>query len=337
MINISNEILNNILKEYEQKKTKAEIDAINRKEKLYLTIPRLQAIEDELNKFAIQTTKNIINGNKEEINLLNDKINKLKNEKEQILNSKGIDLGYLKPFYECKKCNDTGYITIDNKTTMCNCLKQKLLNITFNNSNLSNLDKENFKKFNELMYSDEVDIAKYKYNISPRKNILNIKQKTIEFIDNFDNTDYKNLLFTGNSGLGKTFMTNCIAAEMLKKGKTVLYQTAPVLLENVINYKMSKNKDNLFNFYNSVLESDLLIIDDLGTESQNSMKLSELFTIINTRLLNSNNKITKTIISTNLGIKEIFNFYEERIGSRIAGYYDIYYFFGDDIRFKINK
>ena len=132
-------------------------------------------------------------------------------------------------------------------------------------------------------------------------------------------------------------MTNCIAAEMLKKGKTVLYQTAPVLLENVINYKMSKNKDNLFNFYNSVLESDLLIIDDLGTESQNSMKLSELFTIINTRLLNSNNKITKTIISTNLGIKEIFNFYEERIGSRIAGYYDIYYFFGDDIRFKINK
>lgn len=337
MINISNEILNNILKEYEQKKTKAEIDAINRKEKLYLTIPRLQAIEDELNKFAIQTTKNIINGNKEEINLLNDKINKLKNEKEQILNSKGIDLGYLKPFYECKKCNDTGYITIDNKTTMCNCLKQKLLNITFNNSNLSNLDKENFKKFNELMYSDEVDIAKYKYNISPRKNILNIKQKTIEFIDNFDNPDYKNLLFTGNSGLGKTFMTNCIAAEMLKKGKTVLYQTAPVLLENVINYKMSKNKDNLFNFYNSVLESDLLIIDDLGTESQNSMKLSELFTIINTRLLNSNNKITKTIISTNLGIKEIFNFYEERIGSRIAGYYDIYYFFGDDIRFKINK
>ena len=132
-------------------------------------------------------------------------------------------------------------------------------------------------------------------------------------------------------------MTNCIAAEILKKGKTVLYQTAPVLLENVINYKMSKNKDNLINYYNSVLDSDLLIIDDLGTESQNSMKLSELFTIINTRLLNQNNKITKTIISTNLGIKEIFNFYEERIGSRIAGYYDIYYFFGDDIRFKLNK
>lgn len=133
---------------------------------------------------------------------------------------------------------------------------------------------------------------------------------------------------------GKTFMSNCIASELLKRGKTVIYQTAPVLLETVIDYKMNKQKNPQDNFYKSVLEADLLIIDDLGTESLNSMKLSELFTIINTRILNLNNKITKTIISTNLNINEIFNNYEERIGSRIAGYYNIYYFFGDDLRFK---
>ena len=132
-------------------------------------------------------------------------------------------------------------------------------------------------------------------------------------------------------------MSNCIAKELLKKGKTVLYQTAPVLLESVIDYKMSKSKNYLNNINKSVLETDLLIIDDLGTENLNSMKLSELFTIINTRILNLNNKITKTIISTNLNINEIFNNYEERIGSRIAGYYDIYYFFGDDLRFKKNQ
>ncbi len=130
-------------------------------------------------------------------------------------------------------------------------------------------------------------------------------------------------------------MSNCIAKELLNLGKTVLYQTAPILLENVIDYKMSKQKDALNNIYNSILNVDLLIIDDLGTESLNSMKLSELFTILNTRILNLNNKITKTIISTNLDIKDIFNQYEERIGSRIAGYYDIYYFFGDDLR--LNK
>ena len=133
-------------------------------------------------------------------------------------------------------------------------------------------------------------------------------------------------------------MFNCIASELLKRGKTVLYQTAPVLLESVIDYKFSKNK-NYNNYdnndiYKSILTTDLLIIDDLGTESLNSMKLSELFTILNTRILNMNNKITKTIISTNLNINDIFNNYEERIGSRIAGFYDIYYFFGDDLRFR---
>ena len=127
-------------------------------------------------------------------------------------------------------------------------------------------------------------------------------------------------------------MTNCIANELLKKGKTVLYQTAPVLLDTIIDNKLNKQKDE--HFYKNVLEVDLLIIDDLGTECMNSMKLSELFTIINTRLLNLNSKSTKTIISTNLNLNNIFSNYEERIGSRIAGFYDIYYFFGDDLRFK---
>lgn len=136
---------------------------------------------------------------------------------------------------------------------------------------------------------------------------------------------------------GKTFMSNCIAYDLLKKGKTVLYQTAPVLLERVIDYKMSKQKNSSDDIVSAVLDADLLIIDDLGTETLNSMKLSELFTILNTRILNFNRKITKTLISTNLSINDIFNNYEERIGSRIAGYYDIYYFFGDDLRFKKSR
>lgn len=129
-------------------------------------------------------------------------------------------------------------------------------------------------------------------------------------------------------------MSNCIASDLLKKGKSVIYQTAPVLLETVIDYKMNRQKSLNNNFYQSILDCDLLIIDDLGTESLNSMKLSELFTILNTRILNFNHKITKTIISTNLNINDIFKNYEERIGSRIVGHYDIYYFFGDDLRFK---
>ena len=169
------------------------------------------------------------------------------------------------------------------KTEMCNCLKQKLLNYSFNKSNMSNLDKENFNTFNENIFSDEVDLSKYKFNISPRKNIINIKNKCIDFVNNFDNINQKIYYLQEILVYGKTFMSNCIANELLKNGKTVLYQTAPILLENVINYKMSKQKDSLDNIYKSILDSDLLIIDDLGTESLNSMKLSELFTILNTK------------------------------------------------------
>lgn len=199
---MSNEILNSLLKEYEQKKTKAELDLITRKEDLYNSVPHLKEIEDELNKFAIFTAKNMLNGNTNGLSELTLKANKLKKEKEQILLSKGLDSSYLQPFYECKKCNDTGYILdSNNKKVMCNCLKQKLLDLSFNNSNISNLNKENFNNFNPQMYSDEVDLAKYKYNVSPRKNILNIKENCIKFINNFDNPDTKNLLFTGNAGL----------------------------------------------------------------------------------------------------------------------------------------
>ena len=164
-----------------------------------------------------------------------------------------------------------------------------------------------------------------------------IKKKCEEFVTNFDNPKCKNLLFTGNTGVGKTFMSNCIANELIKNGKIVLYQTAPVLLDEVIKNKMAKVKsEEQEKFYKNVLDCDLLIIDDLGTEVINTMTISELFTIINTRLLNTNSKVTKTIISTNLSIEQIFKNYEERIGSRIAGYYDIYYFFGEDLRLKRN-
>ena len=139
-------------------------------------------------------------------------------------------------------------------------------------------------------------------------------------------------MFLGPTGLGKTFLSNCIAKSLLEKGKTVLYQTAPVMLDNIISSRFDKQQTT--NFVDNLLSVDLLIIDDLGTETMNSMKFTELFTIINTRLLNQNHKITKTIISTNLDIKSIFTIYNERIGSRIAGHYNIYRFFGDDIRFK---
>ena len=218
---------------------------------------------------------------------------------------------------------------VNNNNIMCSCLKQKLINLQYNKSNIYNLEKDNFETFNENLLSNTANETKYNSKISPRDNIKNIKKIAIKFIENFDDPIEKNLLFTGNTGLGKTFLSNCIANEMLKKGKTVLYQTAPIMLDEIIDYRFGK-KDNFI--YENILNADLLIIDDLGTETLNSIKFTELFNVINTRLLNQNNHITKTIISTNLSLNNLFKNYDERIFSRLVGYYNICRFYGEDIR-----
>ena len=201
-LKLANEILNSLLKEYEQKKIREEIAAENRKEELYNKIPRLRKLDDEINCSAISTTMDILNKKNSSLSSLSDKIHSLKKEKEEILKKNHIDTTYLKPHYECSLCNDTGYIQKDNyQTEMCPCLKQKLLDISFNKSNMSNLDKENFSTFNENLFSDETDLSKYHFNISPRSNIRNIKKQCINFVENFDDPNCKNLLFTGNTGL----------------------------------------------------------------------------------------------------------------------------------------
>lgn len=322
---MANRNLESLLIEYDEKRRIADLELDRRKAEVYAKIPRLEEIENEINKISINKAKSILN-EKNDVNIFDEKINNLKMEKENILKKENIDLSKK---YECNICKDTGYIQKENmKTVMCSCLKQKLLNLSYNKSNLSDIKKDNFDNFNINLFSNQG-------NNSPQKNILAIKNACLKFIENFDDLNAKNLLFIGNTGLGKTFMSNCIANELLKKGKTVLYQTSPVLLETIVDNKFNKYKtQNADEFYNNVLTVDLLIIDDLGTECLNSMKLSELFTILNTRILNLNNKPTKTIISTNLTIEQIFKIYEERIGSRIAGYYDIYQFFGQDLRLK---
>ncbi len=333
---MDNSTLKVLLQEYEQKRIKANLIAEQNKNNLYKNYPRLEEIENEINKLSIDKIKSILSSNTNELNKFDLKIQELQTEKEKIFKNANISANSLLPHYECKLCNDTGYISNGYKSVMCNCLKQKIFNIEYNKSNIGNIEFENFSSFSLNYYSDEINVEKYGLNISPRENIKTIKKISENFIKNFENPSEKNLLFTGNTGLGKTFLCNCIAYELLKQGKTVLYQTAPVMIDNIINCRFGKLDTNS-NIIENILNVDLLIIDDLGTETLNNMKLTELFTIINSRILNQNNKITKTIISTNLDLKTIFSIYNERIGSRFVGHYNICKFIGDDIRFKKMK
>ena len=328
---MNNQDLKNILKEYEQKRELAKQECEKKVENFYLKNKNLSNLVDNINKTSINLSKSILSGDKAQISLLQKKLDELKKEKNNILKNLNITNSFFEPDYECKKCNDTGYL-IDNNGIMCTCLKQKLIDLQYNKSNIYNLEKDNFSTFNDNLLSDIPDEKKYNSSVSPRENINNIKKIALKFIENFDDPNEKNLLFTGNTGLGKTFLSNCIANEILAQGKTVLYQTAPIMLDEIIDYRFGK-KDSFI--YNNILNADLLIIDDLGTENLNSIKFTELFNVINSRLLNQNNHITKTIISTNLSLNNLFQNYDERIFSRLAGYYNICRFYGEDIR--INK
>lgn len=332
---MDNLLLKQLLKEYDQKRQSAILDSEKRKQTLFSQNKRLAEIEKNLNLISLNTVKSILTtdqSKKEELlEDLKKQTNALNEEKEKILNKIDINNDYFSPQFECKICEDTGYTQLQGNLTLCNCIKQKIFNIVYNKSNIGNLEKENFNTFNERLYSDKSNPELYNTDISPRENILKIKEKAFTFIENFDDPDEKNLIFTGGTGLGKTFLSNCIANEVLKQGKTVLYQTAPVMLDSIIDEKFNKSNSN--KILDNILNVDLLIIDDLGTENINSLKLTELFTIINTRLLNQNHKITKTIISTNLDVNNIFSIYNDRIGSRLAGFYKFLRFYGDDIRF----
>lgn len=330
---MSNPILKDLLKEYEKKRCIANSDYEHKKEIFYQSNPNLEQINSQINTLAILISKETLKNNQSQIDILRKEFNKLQKQKEIILKELNLPENFFSPNYECKLCNDTGYIIDENrKSVLCNCIKQKLFNIKYNSSNIGDLDKENFSTFDISLYSTEINKEKFKASISPRVNIENIKKIAEQFINNFDSPEEKNLLFIGNTGLGKTFLSNCIAAELLKKEKTVLYQSSSSMLDSILDYKFGK-EDSSDNIYNNILNVDLLIIDDLGTENINALKFAELFNIINSRLLNQNHKITKTIISTNLSIDNLFKNYDERIVSRLVGYYNICRFFGNDIRF----
>ena len=322
-----------LLHEYELKRNNAISQANKRKETIYNDNPRLQEIDTELSTFAIKTAKAILQtNNKALLKDLDTKSTLLKKEKLSILHFLGIDETYFLPKYECAKCNDTGYITENYTTTMCNCLKQRIFDIKYNKFNVYDIKNDSFENFRTDIYSNEVNVQKYHFNVSPQDNIKNIQKIAKHFIDNFNDPTEKNLLFTGNTGLGKTFISHCIANELLKHNKTVLYQTAPIMLDTIIDCKMGKNSN--FDILHHILTVDLLVIDDLGTEKISNWALEKLFTVLNSRLLSQNNHITKTIISTNLSINNLAQMYGERIVSRLIGNYNICAFFGEDLRRK---
>ncbi|MDP4180999.1 MAG: ATP-binding protein [Bacillota bacterium] len=324
-------------KQYDKKQQLAYDNLTTRRDKLYSIEPRLMKIEEEINQLGISYNKMILqseNSFHQVVEELIQKIDSLKLEREERLIRLGFPKDYLEAIYECGSCKDTGYIETERGFESCACFKQQLILLSFERSNLKLTEKENFDCFDANFYPDDVDEEKYGIRKSPRDHILGIKDKCLKFVENFADPNEKNLYFCGPTGIGKTFMASCIAAEILKNAGTVLYQTAPILFDTISSYKQKslKSESDEDCTYSSIFDTDLLIIDDLGTESQTMSRYAELLNILNIRQLNNLSRPCKTIISTNIEPNKLYEYYTERVASRIIGGFSFIKFAGKDIR-----
>lgn len=320
------EIYKEVLRDYERLRSQKSAELREKQTQLYKKFPRLADIEREMNITGVRLARLILEQPVDYIQKaerLRKHTAELKTEKLEILRANRIPENFLELSYNCTKCHDTGFI--DGKE--CTCFKQKLVDKAYDQSNLKDIIKnENFDFFDIRYYSTEKDPER---NISPRENIQDILAVCIKFTQDFDKK-FQNLLLYGKTGLGKTFLCNCMAKELLDSGKTVMYVTASQLFKLIEEDRFNRigDEDIPSHYMDDILSVDLFIIDDLGTEFSTILSSAELFNIINTRLINRK----PVVISTNLSMEDIINQYSDRIVSRIVGSYTSLEFFGDDIR-----
>lgn len=309
-----------------QRENHAEED--RRKKEIYEAVPRIREIDQTIALSSIDAARARLRGAADSTESVRENNRALLKEKENLLAAHGYPIDYLKPIYTCPLCQDTGKIGTD----YCSCFKQAAITILYRQSTLSQiLETENFEHFELDYYPKEPDGV---HPYTPFENMSNILNKTKQFVEQFDEQG-GNLLFYGETGLGKTFLSNCIAKALLDTRHTVLYQTSIHLFEEVCGgIIMKKSNDaKLRELYDYLYQCDLLIIDDLGTEYTNSFVSSELYDILNTRMREKKS----TVISTNLNLKELQERYSDRISTRIFAEYKVYNFYGSNVRLAKRK
>lgn len=313
-----------IMDMYEKIRTDENRKLMKRREEIKNKYPEILELDTTIQKLCLNLSMAALRGitDQNELNNIKEEITDLRAKKYEMLVSHGYNPDYLNLHYNCPKCKDTGFIGIEK----CSCFKSKLIKLYYKDSDLEEAVKtNNFKNFNINLYPNhKLNDERY----TPRKNIEDILEYiTGEYLPNFKNSN-TNLLFYGNSGTGKTFLSWCIAKELLDKGFLVVYKTSDDLLRALKDIKFNNDTD----LENLLINCDLLIIDDLGSEQITDFSSTELFTLINKKIL----KNKKMLISTNLSLPLISKRYSERISSRIIGEFKLFKFFAEDIRIQLN-
>lgn len=313
-----------IMREYEKTRLKNHDIQTARYNEVCEKLPEFKSLDDSIAILSVQYGKKLLNGDDKAISSLKEELAILRSSKRRLLLGAGYPEDYLEPIYTCKDCKDTGYIGSEK----CHCFKKAIIGLLYEQSNIKELSEDasfdNFRlDFYPASYYDKKTGRSARAMMEDALNICH------QFIDTFG-TEFRNLFFYGSVGVGKTFLSTCIARRIMEKEFSVLYLSAPQLFNALAQTTFDRKDVDAQNMGEYIFGCDLLIIDDLGSEYTNQFIASQFFTCINERLLHKKS----TIISTNLSLESLANLYTERSFSRITSSYSMLKIVGDDIRIK---
>ncbi|MBE5905701.1 MAG: AAA family ATPase [Lachnospiraceae bacterium] len=318
---LTNSQFDSIRREYDKRQFESRHRVTNHVEELYQRSPRIKEIDRSIASLSVKQAQKLLDGDQSALKSLRSSLRNLTQEKDSLIQSLGFDLDYIEPQYQCPECKDTGFVN----GKKCHCFTQAAIDLVYTQSNLKQiLERENFDTFDFHLFSD--DIVDPITNLTPHESMQIAVDKCKHYVAQFA-ANRGNLFFTGPTGVGKTFLSNCIAKELLDRGFSVIYFTATRLFDVFHNNAYNKSSE-ASDTYQNIFNCDLLIIDDLGTEVSNAYTNSQLFTCINERLLRNN----ATIISSNYSIGDISQVYSERTFSRIMKSFDLIKLTGNDLR-----
>lgn len=308
---------------YEQRRLNNEYRRRKRYEDIIKQIPEIKILDDSISSLSVQQGRKLLEGDSLALEDLKEKLHELSQKKTRLLKDKGYPADYLDLQYTCPDCRDTGYIG----SKKCHCFQKAVIDLLYTQSNLQDiLKKENFGTCSLEYYSgSHIDPLTGRSSLEAMQIAL---RSCHEFVDTFS-YEFRNLLLYGDTGVGKSFLSHCIAKELLDQSFSVIYFTAARLFDIFAKNTFRREEEAALD-YEHIYNCDLLIIDDLGTEMSNRFTVSQLFVCLNERILRQKS----TLISTNLALEDLKNIYSERIFSRITSSYTVLRLTGDDIRIQ---
>ena len=322
---LTNSQYDTIMRGYDRRQYENYRRQCARTDEIYEKFPRIREIQEAMSACSIRQAERLFDEEPDALEILRQELSSLRAEKEQILKKAGYPVDYMEMQYTCPDCKDTGY----KDGIKCHCFRQREIDLLYAQSNIREvLERENFSHFSYDYFDDtKIDPRSGK---TARAYMEQVTAFCHRYVDGFKE-EKGNILFTGKTGLGKTFLSNCIAKELIERCFSVVYLPAVEMYEifsrdRFANDATDEDRDRS----QYLLECDLLIIDDLGTELVNTFTTSQLFYVVNERL----NRKKGTIISTNLPVNEMRDEFTDRVMSRIISQYQIIPLYGEDIRIR---